>query len=93
MASSGASSSTTNASAFEYDEIEWNDKLAHVSYVDINDAITPDPLDLDNDDDKDDFLAALQAIDPELVGVYEAWYGADFFWLRLPQPSEGTVCP
>ena len=82
---------------FEFDEIEADDRLRDVPYLfaDINIATTPDLLGVDEviDDQNDAFLAALQTINPELVKIYKAWHGSGFFWLRLPQPSEGTACP
>ena len=94
MASGVASPPLTN---FEFDEIEANDRLYRAAdwFTDVNSAITPDLLGVNERiHDRDDaFQAALQAIDPELVKIYEAWIGRGFLWLRLPQPSKGTACP
>lgn len=99
MASGAVSSSVTNTSAFEYDEIETNGKLKFAQYrtAGINDAITQPQFDVNNKIfyQNDAFMAGLQAIDPQLVELYkdrDVEHHNIFFWLRLPQPSRGTAC-
>ena len=97
MTPSAASSSTTNTSAFDFDEIEKNSRLRSLINYDINDAITQDQLGVDDNvtDQNDGFLARLrvQVIDPELELIYKACYDTSFLWLRLPQPNKGIACP
>ena len=96
MTSAAASSSLTNTSVFEFDEIETNKELRLFVYgsYDINDLITQDRLSVDDVKDQDDaFRTRLQAIDPKLVKMYADRNVAGFFWLRLPQPSKGTADP
>ena len=96
MTSGAASSSVANTSVFEFDEIETDDRVRRFVYLyDVNEVITQDRLGVDDVHDRNDaFLANLQAMDPTLVKMYndrKHRINAEFFWLRLPQPSKGIA--
>lgn len=101
MASSPVLSLNDTPSAYEYDDVEFNEDLEFWHSSDnINDIISPNNEWLDNvtDLDNDLFYAELQAAASRLGQVYKhfskPWYellgyNAGFFWLRLPEPSLG----
>ena len=92
------------SSAYNFDDLELDDKLkTWKPWCNINDVITTNQTwrtpAADSDDDS--FYAEL-AIAPKVAQVYKDLgksksklrkYHAGFFWLRLPKPNRGKKAP
>ena len=101
MASSLVATLDNSSSAYEFDDLELDERLKPwASWRNINDVITPDQTwrTTAADFDNDSFYAELRAIAPNVGQVYKdfgkpgskLWkYDAGFFWLRLPKPNRG----
>lgn len=97
--------SSTKDAPFRYRYYEIED-LPFIldSEYNVNVIIDPDPTGASFavDYENDLIFEKLQTVDPELGQLYQSFgkpgsglwkHDAGFFWLRLPEPSKGTLVP